>query len=208
MDLGLAFSLREPVGITARPVTLGPGPSGDGKLSRLEHPALLLDGVILRMVGLRQRTSAALHGSGDILPAGAGEPEPFAAGARILRPTRLIVLDPRTMMAATSVPALVQRITETIERQSTTLALQAILVQLTSIEERLELVLPELADRWGTVTSDGVVLPSFLSHTVLAALVGVRRPSLTTALAELSDPGLLRRLADRRWLVAPRVAGL
>jgi hypothetical protein len=80
--------------------------------------------------------------------------------------------------------------------------LQLAIGQLSTIEERLEVLIPRLADRWGVVTAHGVVLPAFFSHTLLSALVGVRRPSLTTALASLTDPSLLRRLPDRRWLVA------
>jgi CRP-like cAMP-binding protein len=208
VDLGTAFGLREPTGVVVRPLMAGPGPAGDARVGALAHPALLLDGVILRSVTLRQRTGALLHGAGDVLPGGDLEPEPFSASSRVLVPTRLLPLDPLTMTAASHHRALAPRIAAAVARQSDQLALQSIVAQLTSIEQRLELLLPELADRWGTVTGEGVTLPAFFSHTVLAALIGVRRPSLTTGLATLSRPGFLRRLDDRRWLLAPEWAGI
>ena len=67
--------------------------------------------------------------------------------------------------------------------------------------------LAELAERWGVVTPEGVLLPGFLSHSVLAALTASRRPSLTTAMVRLTEAGHIRRLPDRRWAVDPAFLG-
>ena len=53
-----------------------------------------------------------------------------------------------------------------------------------------------LAHRWGHVRSDGIVVRSVWTHTVLADLVSARRPTVSTALAELARRGLIR--AGRR----------
>jgi hypothetical protein len=61
------------------------------------------------------------------------------------------------------------------------------------IDRRLLLLLWHLADRWGRVTPDGVRIPMRLTHTLLADLVAARRPSVTTAFAQLEDEGHLSR---------------
>lgn len=208
IDLGAALSLREPNGPIVSPVPVGPGPAGDRYLARLRCPAVLLGGVTMRVVGLGRRTTAQLYGPGDVLPPGGGEPEPLKAVCRMVRAGHIVPLDPITLTAAVATPALALYLAAAVERQSSDLMLQLAIGRLSRIEERLSLLLPRLAERWGVVTADGVVLPAFFSHTVLSALVGVRRPSLTTALASLSEPSLLRRLPDRRWLVAPALAGV
>jgi DNA-binding GntR family transcriptional regulator len=58
-----------------------------------------------------------------------------------------------------------------------------------------------LADRWGRVTPDGVIVPLRLTHETLARLVGAQRPSVTTAIRQLEEEGHLRRTPDRLWLL-------
>ena len=62
-------------------------------------------------------------------------------------------------------------------------------------------LLPPLADRWGVMSAAGVLLPAFLTHSVLAAMLGVRRPSFTTAAHRLAETGAVQRQDDGRWLV-------
>ncbi len=90
--------------------------------------------------------------------------------------------------------------------RTNTVARQLVLAQWSSADDRLMATFRVLADRWGVVTPDGVALPSFLTHSVLAPLVGARRPSVTTALKRLTTGGLVRRAADGRWIVAHATA--
>ena len=62
-------------------------------------------------------------------------------------------------------------------------------------------MLRQLAERWGRVTSDGVLIPLDLSHRLLGQLVGARRPTIATAAAELARQGLLRQCDDGAWLL-------
>ena len=64
------------------------------------------------------------------------------------------------------------------------------------IEDRLVRPLWHLAERWGRVTGDGVTVPLPLGHQRLADLVGATRPSVTTALGELTRAGTLSRRED------------
>ena len=51
--------------------------------------------------------------------------------------------------------------------------------------------------RWGRVRSDGVVIPLRLTHAVLSDLVAARRPTVTSALSDLSRRGEVRIGAGR-----------
>ena len=48
-----------------------------------------------------------------------------------------------------------------------------------------------LAESWGRVTQAGIRLPLGLTHDVLGALVGARRPTVTLALRELTERGAI-----------------
>jgi CRP-like cAMP-binding protein len=56
---------------------------------------------------------------------------------------------------------------------------------------RLLMLLWHLADRWGRVRTEGVVLPLHLTHSVLADLVAARRPTVTSSLTQLARQGLV-----------------
>jgi CRP/FNR family cyclic AMP-dependent transcriptional regulator len=58
-----------------------------------------------------------------------------------------------------------------------------------------------LAERWGRVSGDGVVVPLALTHRILGQLVGARRPTVSTALSELAERGELVRRSDGSWLL-------
>ena len=209
VDLGMALGMVGRAGVVARRLAIGPGTGGTARLAGIgAHPALVIEGAILRTTRIGQRASALLHGPGDVLAGSGSEPAPFEARARALTPSIVVVLDPPMLGSIAGAPALATRVSRAVEAQADMLGLQALLGQLTSIAERLDIILPLLAERWGTVSAHGVMLPAFLTHTVLAELIGVRRPSLTTALAELVARGTMRRLDDRRWLLSPEVAGL
>lgn len=56
-----------------------------------------------------------------------------------------------------------------------------VLAQPGSVEHRVQLALWHMADVWGHVSRDGVQLPLPLTH----AIIGARRPAVTTALGTL-----------------------
>jgi hypothetical protein len=54
------------------------------------------------------------------------------------------------------------------------------------------------------MTPDGVQVPLRLSHRLIGQLVGARRPTVSSALAELAGRGDLVRRPDGTWLLAGR----
>ena len=68
--------------------------------------------------------------------------------------------------------ALFDRLSERSLRLATTQAIS----QLTRVDRRLKALFWHLAERWGRVSGDGVVVPLALRHRILGQLVGARRP--------------------------------
>ena len=208
-DVGEVLGLADS-GPTARTVTIRTGawaPRIEAQMKHSRLPLLVVDGAIQRTTILRGREGADLLGPGDLLRIDLDEGS-FETRFRALVPTRLALLDDRVQGAAAADPALASALVAAAIRRADTLSDQVVLAQLVAIDDRLRILFPSLAERWGRVTADGVVLPAFLSHTVLSALVGARRPSLTAAVGRLVDEGVVRRLPDRRWLLSPALAAV
>ena len=174
---------------------------------------LLVDGLLLRDLSVQDRCCAELLGPGDLLrpwPTADEAGDPGAAGLQwniVDGPARFAVLDRRASIILGRFPALVAELLDRSLARSRALQFQLELTQVHGIGQRLELLLWQLADRWGRVTLDGVVLPLELTHEMLGRLIGARRPSVTTALRELARSGAVERRADGWVLRAdPRAA--
>jgi hypothetical protein len=63
------------------------------------------------------------------------------------------------------------------------------------------LTLWHLAERWGKVTREGIVVPLPLGHQRLADIVGAHRPSVTTAMGALGKAGRVSRRDDGAWIL-------
>ena len=82
------------------------------------------------------------------------------------------------------------------------LAMLQAIPHLNSVDRRLLALFWHLAERWGRVTPDGIVVPLTLSHRLLAEIVwAARRPTVTVGIAALERRGKLLRLDDASWLL-------
>src|SRR4051812_17965451 len=200
----LALATRQTVGRLEiarpgrwRPVSLDEGKSLFG--------GLILDGLIVRELSVGGGTAAELIGAGDlVLPFDADEVVPFVAPTiewTVLEPTRIAWLDAPFAVAVRRWPELGAALLERSHRRFQRVALSQAVSQLTRVDDRVLIQLWHLAERWGRVRPDGVLLPVRLMHRVLARLVGARRPSVTTAVGSLEKRGLITRLPDGSWLL-------
>lgn len=157
---------------------------------------------MLRRVTVRGAPCAELLGPDDLLRPWSVDVEatssvPIAASFSVLAQARLAILDrafaERMARWSELTEALLERVTDRTRRLTYNLAGQ----RSRRVDERLWLLLWQLADRWGVVGSHGVELhlPGY-SHTVPGSLVAARRPSVTTAIGRLAERGLLGRLTD------------
>jgi CRP-like cAMP-binding protein len=172
---------------------------------------LVLEGALIRCVTAAHRTSGELLGPGDILRP-CHDPFDcdlqFSTYYRAIDDVRMAVLDSRITHAAMLVPELVPALMTSMTRRSGALSRQLVVVQSQSVEVRILVTLNYLADRWGIMTREGIMLPQFLSHGTLALLLGARRPSVTSAMVRLTSRGELERREDGRWLLGRPVETL
>jgi CRP/FNR family transcriptional regulator, cyclic AMP receptor protein len=183
-----------------------PGPEGlrDG------IGLLVLEGLLLRRVGIDGRFGAELLGVGDLLRPWQSEDTratlALTTGWRVLEPVRLALLDEAAARRFADYPRLTGCLVERALERSRNLTINMAIVHQARVHVRLHMLFWHLADRWGRVRSEGVWLPLGLTHTVLADLVAARRPTVTTALTELSRQGLVTS-AGSGWLLSGEPPG-
>ncbi len=156
---------------------------------------LVLNGLMIRRVGLGGRYGAELIGEGDLLRPSAETISPLlplTVDWSIVLPTRVAVLDLGFEQQLVQYPELAGSLIGRAVQRSKNLAVNMAIVHQARVDVRLHMLLWHLAARWGRVRSDGTVLRLRLTHTVLADLVAARRPTVTTALSELTRRGLVR----------------
>lgn len=177
-----------------------PADGGGGHLG-----LLVLEGLLMRDVMVAQATCTELIGRGDVLRPWDWERDVLTIKPTIswtaLQPVRLAVLDRRIAAVMGRWPELIGAVVSRAVRRSFELATNQATSHLTRVDARLELLFWGLADRWGRVGRDGVVLELPLTHQVLGRLVGAQRPSVTTALSDLSRRGLIERREDGAWIL-------
>jgi CRP/FNR family transcriptional regulator, cyclic AMP receptor protein len=166
---------------------------------------LILDGFLVRHVRVIDRPPAELLGPGDLLhPWEPDHTEPFVAGSRwdVLEPARLAVLDRRFAAVIGRWPDLVAALMSRAIARSRSLLLNLAIGQLVGVDIRLLVLFWHIAERWGDHdeggAGDGCVVPVHLTHQLLASLISAQRPTVTSALANLTERGLISRSADGR----------
>ena len=171
-----------------------------------DHVGLLvLDGVISRELVVADHVSAELLGPGDLVRpwqgASAAGLLPVQAIWSVLSTVTLAVLDRRFAAEAARYPEITAALFDRLGERSLRLATTQAISQLTRVDRRLKALFWHLAERWGRVSGDGVVVPLALTHRILGQLVGARRPTVSTALADLADREELQRRPDGSWLL-------
>ena len=119
----------------------------------------------------------------------------------MLSPTTLAVLDRRFAAEMAQWPEITAALFDRLSERSLRLATTQAISQLTRVDRRLKALFWHLAERWGRVGGDGVVIPLALTHRILGQLVGARRPTVSTALSELAERDELVRRGDGSWLL-------
>jgi hypothetical protein len=166
---------------------------------------LIAEGVLAREVVLGDTVSTELLGPGDILRPWhiAGPPELLAVSIRwnVLSTVRLGLIDRRMTVALGRFPEIGAVIVDRLSERAQRLAVTQAISQLNRVDRRLLALFWHLAERWGRVARDGIAVPLVLSHRLIGELVGARRPTVSTALAELARDAQLVRREDGTWLL-------
>jgi CRP/FNR family cyclic AMP-dependent transcriptional regulator len=165
---------------------------------------LVLEGLLLRRVGVDGRFGAEILGEGDLMRPRFDVPPmtslSVTAGWRVLVPARLAVLDLEAAQRFSEYPELTGAFVDRALDRTRNLQILMAIVHHARVNVRVHMLLWHLADRWGRVGSEGVVLPLSITHSVLADMVAARRPTVTSALSELARMDLVRPV-EGGWLL-------
>jgi CRP/FNR family cyclic AMP-dependent transcriptional regulator len=155
---------------------------------------LIIDGLMAVETCVAGRTVTELLGRTDLLQAPEQNDDDMIGGCstwRALGPTRLAMLDADFLDRVGSWPVITHALYRRAERRATDLGrLRAISCQ-PKLDVRLVLLLWHLAARWGRVEPAGIRLSLPLTHRLLGQLVAAERPSISHALARLSQAGIV-----------------
>ncbi len=193
-------------GALTRERALSPGDWDAGRA--IEHEKhhrgfLIIEGLLSREVNVLGRTCVELLGPGDVLRPWRWDPEGShvhaEVGWTVLEPTRLAVLDHGLVVRMNPWPQLGVELFARGTRRAHHLAVALAIAHHQRVDDRLLLTLWHLAERWGRVVPEGIIVPLPLSHQRLADLVGAHRPSVTKAMGELGAAGTLSRRDDGIW---------
>lgn len=159
---------------------------------------LIAEGIAFRSVSAGGFAIGDLVGAGDVVPMHAQPPElPWGGEAtiawQVIQPLTAGVLDVRFVACIARWPALACSLVEHQAEHADRTMARLTLAHRQRVDERVLLVLWELAERWGKVTANGVLLPIPLRHHHLAALVASLRPAVTLALGRLARLQLVER---------------
>src|SRR3954452_23801104 len=169
----------------------------DASLAHDGFGLLMLDGVLVRRVGVEGRFGAELLATGDLLRPWQHDGEagvlPFEMAWRIVAPLRFAVLDRAWAARMAPFPAVASELVGRALERSRRLATLMAIAQQPRLDQRVWLLFWELADRHGRVHPDGVHIQLRLTHEVISHLVAARRASVSTALSALAARGILRR---------------
>jgi hypothetical protein len=168
---------------------------------------LMLDGLLLRRVGVDGRFGAELLGPGDLLRPWQRDGDADEGGTlslhwtwRVAAPVQLAVLDQRWAARAAGWPQLGAELAGRALARSLRLVVAMAVAQQPRLDARLWMLFWDLADRYGRVRADGVHLELPLTHEILSHLAGARRPSVSAALTRLAAEGRVTR-QGHRWVL-------
>jgi CRP/FNR family transcriptional regulator, cyclic AMP receptor protein len=173
---------------------------------------LVLDGILAREVLVSDTVSTELLGPGDVV-----RPWRLQAASGLLRHrvrwnvltrSRVALLDRRFGAQLGIYPEVNAAVIDRVNERALRLAVTQAISQLNRVDRRLLALFWHLAERWGRMTPDGVALPMTLSHRMLGQLIGARRPTVSTALGELSKEGEVVRRDDGTWLLTGTPVGV
>lgn len=195
--------------LTVPVVVLRDGSWTDDELAHLgaEIVALLvLDGTVARELAIDDTVATELLGPGDVLRprVTAVVPRLLASEVRwkaVTKP-RLAVLDRAVYVQLNHYPEITSALMSRLAERAGRLAVLQAISQLNRVDRRLLALFHHLAERYGTVSPDGIVVPLKLPQSLIGELIGARRPTVSRALGELARDDLLRRRDDGTWVVS------
>jgi CRP/FNR family cyclic AMP-dependent transcriptional regulator len=165
---------------------------------------LILKGLLMREVTVCGRPTAELIGPGDLVRPWLNDARDLLACSvkwTVLEQALLADLGGSFATRCSGRPELSEALIARSIARADALAVQRSIASHVRVDVRVLAFLWHLAERFGVVVPGAVRINIPLTHSVLARLVGARRPTVTTALQRLLQLGYLRRDARAFLLV-------
>ncbi|HEY1591502.1 MAG TPA: Crp/Fnr family transcriptional regulator [Solirubrobacteraceae bacterium] len=181
---------------------------GDGSSSLSEllerfgaFAAIVVDGLVLHDLAIGGEPGLRMLGPGDVIGVSGQRPAVLErSNYRATPSTELALLGNEFLNAAQHEPRLLAGLQAASAEQTERLAAQLVICQMPRVADRVLTMLWLLAESHGRVTPAGTRLRLSLTHELLGAMVGARRPTVTLALGELAKRGAVVH-QDRSWLL-------
>jgi hypothetical protein len=195
---------REKLSVEVRRVEPGPW---EGSTRTPPSPLfigyLILEGAFTRQVEVSGRPSIELLGPGDLVRPWVVPRALDAMGVTdewaLISTGHLAMIDEEFHQAAQGFPSILTLLMDRVVARSRWLGFHVALCQLPRIDHRLLLIFRYVAERWGVEEARGVKIPIRLSHRNLAAMIGARRPKVSSALTTLAESGVVQQAPDGSW---------
>ena len=158
---------------------------------------LMVEGVVALDVQVGDRTASELVGAGDLLAPWTSDDDVVLLASetfsRALVRTRVAILDREFAERIRPWPQILHALLRRAVRRTMELNVHRAATCHPRADARIALLLWHLAERWGIVVADGILVPLPLTHRLIGQLVGAERPSVSHALSRLSTAGLVTR---------------
>ena len=164
---------------------------------------LVIDGVLIRKIAVGNRFAVLLVGSGDLVRPWYASPIPGANGLPMwsaYSAGRAALLDASFSRQIAPFPEIAAGLIQRVINVNRDISVNMAIASHTRVDSRVHMLLWQMANRWGRMRPDGVLLPLKLTHQLLGDLVAARRPTVTTALSDLTARGLIEQRSDG-WLL-------
>lgn len=173
---------------------------------------VIVDGVVLKETTLARRSALELKGPGDVLAPRLTAIDQLESRAvsHYLAHERvsLGVIGAHFRQARSRWPGIADFLEECLGRQIDRASMHIAMLHQPRVEDRLIAFFADLAERFGHVSPDGILIDLPLTHDIIGGLVGSRRPTVTLALRNVASDGLLERLEDNRWKLARTIVSV
>ena len=170
---------------------------------------LVVDGVVIKQTVLHRRAALELLGVGDVLapPLTATRQIESRSLSRYLAhgPVSLAALETHFRLAVRRWPDIADYLHDRLGQQTHRASMHLAMLHLPRVEDRITALFADLAERFGRISGDGILVDLPLTHELIGGLVGSRRPTVTLALQKLSTDGTLQSHERNRWILAPRI---
>lgn len=174
-------------------------------LSAVVYGILIVSGLAASDIVVGHLEALEFLGPGDLLTPPDGAPleaVPMCRQWSVVTPLTYALLDHEFALRVRAWPQIPAALLARAGERCDVLTYHLAARHAVRVEDRLLLILWQLAERWGKVGVEGTTLriPG-LNHTVLARLVGARRSPVTKALGDLRRGGLVEQTGSGEWLL-------